>query len=86
MTRIMSNDSRRKAADDFCLERVHFWLRLSNSMNVIDLPINRNKSYVIEVMNIEYLMEGDDATQHRDVIRMLYFYRSGCEMELLCEY
>ena len=83
MTRINENDYRYNILDEVCLEFVYNPTRSVNNI-IIELPITRQKSYVIEMSYVRYIYV--DETEEEDIVRMLSFHQTFHDRELLCEY
>ena len=93
MSRISKEDSRYYTLDVWCCQFLHNPKRWVYS-TIIDLPITRYKSYVIEIMNVNFMYGNDtdegDMHEHPLVTRMIHFQRSDDDsdddIEMLCEY
>ena len=83
MNRINEHDYRYNIIDKVCLD---FICNPNHSLNntVIELPITRDKSYVIEMSYVRYIYV--DETEEDDIVRMLSFHQPFRDRELLCEY
>ncbi len=83
MSRINDNDYRYNILDAVCLEFVYNPTRSVNNI-IIELPITRDKSYVIEMSYVRYIYV--DETEEEDIVQMLSFHQPFRDRELLCEY
>lgn len=86
-TRISMFDERYDMLNQVCQDFIYNPERDFDNV-LIDLPINRNKSYTIEMRFIHYIYKNqyDDEEEDSEIGRFLTFHRSGCDSQLLCEY
>ena len=85
-TRISMFDERYDMLNPVCQDFIHNPNSYFDNV-LIDLPINRNKSYTIEMRFIHYIYKNQyDDEEDSEICRFITFHRTGCDSQLLCEY